>query len=151
MAILKAKKGIHIKPENKGKFNATKKKTGKSTEELKHSKNPLTRKRATFAANAKKWKHEDGGSLHAEIEKRGMLPPSSKVPKAQRGLLLGKKKTAPMPAAARPSQPQKSANPITPRKAPSKATFKVDMGNKRGKPARRKQEGGSIQRQSFDT
>jgi hypothetical protein len=46
---------IKIKPENKGKFNATKKATGKSTEELKHSKNPLTRKRATFAANAKKW------------------------------------------------------------------------------------------------
>ena len=47
--------GIHIKPENRGKFNATKKATGKSTEELKHSKNPLTRKRATFAANAAKW------------------------------------------------------------------------------------------------
>jgi hypothetical protein len=46
---------IEIKPENKGKFNATKKATGKSTEELKHSKNPLTRKRATFAQNAKKW------------------------------------------------------------------------------------------------
>jgi hypothetical protein len=49
---------INIKPENKGKFNATKKATGKSTEELKHSKNPLTRKRATFAANAKKWDHK---------------------------------------------------------------------------------------------
>lgn len=46
---------IEIKPENKGKFNATKKATGKSTEELKHSKNPLTRKRATFAANVAKW------------------------------------------------------------------------------------------------
>jgi hypothetical protein len=55
MAILKAKSGIHIKPENKGKFTATKKKTGKSTAELKHSKNPLTRKRATFAQNAKTW------------------------------------------------------------------------------------------------
>jgi len=49
---------ININPENKGKFNATKKATGKSTEELKHSKNPLTRKRATFAANAKKWSHK---------------------------------------------------------------------------------------------
>jgi hypothetical protein len=49
---------IHIKPENEGKFNATKKATGKSTEELKHSKNPLTRKRATFAANVKKWNHK---------------------------------------------------------------------------------------------
>jgi hypothetical protein len=47
--------GIHIKKKNKGKFNATKKRTGKSTEELTHSKNPLTRKRAVFALNAKKW------------------------------------------------------------------------------------------------
>lgn len=46
---------IEIKPENKGKFNATKKRTGKSTEELTHSKNPLTRKRAVFAQNAKRW------------------------------------------------------------------------------------------------
>lgn len=48
--------GIHIKDENKGKFNATKERTGKSTEELTHSKNPVTRKRAIFAQNAKKWK-----------------------------------------------------------------------------------------------
>ena len=47
---------IHIKPENKGKFNATKKATGKSTEELTHSKNPVTKKRAIFAQNAAKWK-----------------------------------------------------------------------------------------------
>ena len=52
---------IHIKKENRGKFNATKKRTGKTTEELTHSKNPLTRKRAIFAQNAKKWKHEFGG------------------------------------------------------------------------------------------
>ena len=50
--------GIHIKPENKGKFTETKKRTGKSTEELTHSKNPLTRKRAIFAQNAKKWNHK---------------------------------------------------------------------------------------------
>ena len=46
--------GIHINPKNKGKFTATKKKTGKSTEELTHSNNQLTRKRAIFAQNAKK-------------------------------------------------------------------------------------------------
>ena len=52
-----SEEGIHIKPENKGKFTATKKRTGKSTEELKHSKNPLTRKRANFAMMAKRhWK-----------------------------------------------------------------------------------------------
>lgn len=38
--------GIHIKKKNRGKFNALKKRTGKTTEELTHSKNPLTRKRA---------------------------------------------------------------------------------------------------------
>lgn len=45
---------IRIKPENKGKFTATKKRTGKTTEELTHSKNPLTRKRAVFAQNMAK-------------------------------------------------------------------------------------------------
>lgn len=49
------KSKIHIKPENKGKFTATKKATGKTTEELTHSKNPLTRKRAIFAQNSAKW------------------------------------------------------------------------------------------------
>lgn len=51
------KKGskIYIKPENRGKFNATKKRTGKTTEELAHSKNPVTRKRAIFALNSRKW------------------------------------------------------------------------------------------------
>lgn len=53
--IGESKSGIHIKKKNKGKFNATKKRTGKSTEELTHSKNPLTRKRAQFALNAAKW------------------------------------------------------------------------------------------------
>lgn len=51
------KPSIHINPANRGKFNATKKRTGKTTEELAHSKNPLTRKRAIFALNARKWKH----------------------------------------------------------------------------------------------
>lgn len=49
------KEGIHIKEKNRGKFTATKERTGKSTEELTHSKNPLTKKRAIFAQNAKKW------------------------------------------------------------------------------------------------
>ena len=53
-----AEESIDIDPKNKGKFTATKKATGKSTEELTHSKNPLTRKRAIFAQNAKKWSHK---------------------------------------------------------------------------------------------
>ena len=55
---------IHINPANRGKFNATKKRTGKTTEELTHSKNPLTRKRAIFARNASHWKHAFGGHLN---------------------------------------------------------------------------------------
>ena len=56
ISYIKKGKKIYIKPENKGKFNATKKRTGKTTEELTHSKNPLTRRRAIFAQNAKRWK-----------------------------------------------------------------------------------------------
>lgn len=65
-SIMKSGGTIHIKKANRGKFNALKTRTGKSTEELKHSKNPLTRKRATFAANARKWHHkhkEEGGYI----------------------------------------------------------------------------------------
>ena len=51
-----AKSTIHIKPQNKGKFNATKARTGKTTEQLTHSKDPVTRKRSIFAQNAKGWK-----------------------------------------------------------------------------------------------
>ena len=68
---------IHIKPENKGKFNATKKATGKTTEELTHSKNPVTKKRAIFAQNAAKWKHAEGG----EIEKLGTDNTNVNIPK----------------------------------------------------------------------
>ena len=61
------KKGgrIHIKKKNRGKF--TDYCGGKVTEECiakgKKSKDPKIRKRATFAANARKWKHENGGIL----------------------------------------------------------------------------------------
>lgn len=65
--------GIYIKKENRGKFTETKKRTGKTTEELTHSKNPLTRKRAIFAQNAKKWKHEDGGEVHKPNGHRSIL------------------------------------------------------------------------------
>ena len=57
-SFLKSGGSIYIKPENKGKFTETKRRTGKTTEELTHSKNPITRKRAIFAQNAKKWNHK---------------------------------------------------------------------------------------------
>jgi len=62
------KKKIYIKPENRGKFNATKERTGKTTEELTHSPNALTRKRAIFAQNATKWKHSLGGLLNYAVQ-----------------------------------------------------------------------------------
>lgn len=61
LSPLKAKSGIHIKPENKGKFTAYKKTTGETTSQALHSKNPHVRKMANFARNAKKWHHADDG------------------------------------------------------------------------------------------
>lgn len=55
--------GIHIKPENRGKFTALKKRTGKSASWFKEHGTPAQRKMATFALNARKWKHSDGGPL----------------------------------------------------------------------------------------
>lgn len=49
---------IEIDPKNKGKFNAAKERTGKSTEELTHSKNKKTKMRAVFAQNAADWNHK---------------------------------------------------------------------------------------------
>ena len=54
---------IHINPANKGKLTATSRRTGKSFSELAHSSNPLTRKRAIFALNARKWNHKAYGGL----------------------------------------------------------------------------------------
>jgi hypothetical protein len=70
---------IHINPKNKGKFNALKKRTGKSTEQLTHSSNPLTRKRAVFAQNAKHWKHADGGIIE-EYKLGGAIVAARKKP-----------------------------------------------------------------------
>ena len=64
--FLKNGSGIHIKEKNKGKFTSYC--GGKVTDECiqkgKNSSNPAIRKRATFAANARKWKHKDGGVLY---------------------------------------------------------------------------------------
>lgn len=68
---LKKGSGIHIKKKNRGKF--TEYCGGKVTDECisraKKSKNPKLRKRATFAANARKWKHEKGGIIHKSLLK----------------------------------------------------------------------------------
>lgn len=65
--IPKNRKGnkIKINPKNKGSF--TEYCGGKVTDECiqkgKNSPNPTTRKRANFAANARKWKHQEGGTI----------------------------------------------------------------------------------------
>ena len=56
MARRRRRSKIHIKKANRGKFNATKRRTGKTTAQLRHSKNPLKHKRAVFSANARKWR-----------------------------------------------------------------------------------------------
>ena len=65
--IISAKSGIHIKKANRGKFTSYC--GGKVTSECiargKKSPNPAIRKRATFAANARKWKHQYGGKIVA--------------------------------------------------------------------------------------
>lgn len=55
--------GIHIKEENRGKFNKLLERTGKSASWFKEHGTPLQKKRATFALNARKWQHADGGSI----------------------------------------------------------------------------------------
>ena len=62
--------GIHIKPENRGKFTRLKERTGKSATWFKQHGTPEQKKMATFALNAKKWKHADGGEIPPELYER---------------------------------------------------------------------------------
>jgi hypothetical protein len=54
---------INIKKSHRGRFTAYKKRTGKTTAEALHSKDPHVRQMANFARNARKWEHELGGLL----------------------------------------------------------------------------------------
>lgn len=63
--------GIHIKPENKGKFTAYKQRTGKTTEEALHSKDPHVRQMANFARNSKSWSHKQMGGLQKFMQGGG--------------------------------------------------------------------------------
>lgn len=62
----KRRSGIYIKPANRGKLRkSTGTKKGakipvSKLQKLKKSKNPATRKRATFAMNARKWRKTGG-------------------------------------------------------------------------------------------
>lgn len=69
------KGGIHIKKENSGKF--TKYCNGKVTQECidkaKKSGNKKLIKRAVFAENSRKWKHESGAKIHKSFGNRSIL------------------------------------------------------------------------------
>ena len=56
---------IHIKPENRGKFTALLKRTGKTASWYKAHGTPAQKKMAVFALNSKHWSHKraDGGYL----------------------------------------------------------------------------------------
>ena len=68
LEFLKNGSGIHIKKKNRGKFTSYC--GGKVTDECirkaKASGNPTLVKRATFAANSRKWKHKEGGVIKAD-------------------------------------------------------------------------------------
>ena len=51
------KSPIHIKPANRGKFTALKKRTGHSASWFKENGTPAQKKMAVFALNARKWSH----------------------------------------------------------------------------------------------
>ncbi len=55
---------IHIKPSHRGRLTELKKRTGKSEAELYRTGSAATRKMITFARNARKWKHGEGGNLY---------------------------------------------------------------------------------------
>ena len=61
--LLSSGGSIHIKPENRGKFTALKERTGHSATWFKENGTPAQKKMATFALNARHWKHADGGPL----------------------------------------------------------------------------------------
>lgn len=66
---LKNGSGIHIKKKNRGKFTAYcgGNVTSACIARAKRSGNPTLVKRATFAANARKWKHQQGGTILPEV------------------------------------------------------------------------------------
>lgn len=75
---------IHIKPSHRGRLTELKRRTGKTEAELYRTGNPATRKMITFARNARKWKHGEGGNLYPGGGFMGLMPIF--VPAALRGI-----------------------------------------------------------------
>jgi hypothetical protein len=68
--LILRKGGIHIKKKNKGKFTASAKRAGMGVQEFaqhvlanKDKYSSTLVKRANFARNSKKFKHENGGTI----------------------------------------------------------------------------------------
>ena len=73
--FLKKGSGIHIKKENRGKFTdyCGGKVTSTCIAKGKNSSNPAIRKRATFADNARHFKHRSGGQIVQEFKLKRRL------------------------------------------------------------------------------
>jgi len=69
MDMMKVGGSIHIKPSHIGRFTTYKKRTGKTTAEALHSKDPKVRKMAQFASNAARWNHQTGGYVQPQTMK----------------------------------------------------------------------------------
>lgn len=96
-AIERFKKGnkIHIKKENRGKFTdyCGGKVTSECIQRGKNSPDPKIRKRATFAANVRTWKHQSGGILEdrsAEKQRYDEWNQLSAIDKLKRNFTIAK-------------------------------------------------------------
>lgn len=92
---------INIDPANKGKFTATQERTGKTTEELSRSKNPLTRKRAIFAQNMRKIaaRHREEKSMSARDQLNNIIQFMDPRPRNTLGEFSGNEEGGPSAAA----------------------------------------------------
>ena len=85
ISYLKKGGGIHIKKKNRGKFTESAKRAGKSVQE--HARDvvndpnatTLQKRRAQFALNAKKFKHQSGGTVKPTFEEWIKMIPSDKI------------------------------------------------------------------------
>lgn len=76
--------GIHINPKNKGKFTEAAQRAGKSVQAYaaqilanKGNYSPAMVKRANFARNAAKWKHQEGGDIIKKYLEGNYLQPKT--------------------------------------------------------------------------
>ena len=91
--------GIHIKKKNRGKFTKSAKAAGESVQEhaakvlSDPNATPLQKKRANFARNAAKWKHQKGGVFKVSPEEEKYLKWSKMTPKQKREYRINRAKS----------------------------------------------------------